>query len=155
MARRWSRAGLCWPAAVWIPPRLVSYCENLPLLWVCSCFSRMQPESLSFSYQVDHLWKTSSDFFLLFYIRLDFTTLHHSARIWLTIDFFVLEIRPSIHLSCCPYTPSMCAVVPLSNYSHIHPSVYLTVDSSIHPSIHSSILLATHEHIRPSIHSFM
>lgn len=45
MAWHQCRVCLCWPAAIWIPPRLVSYCKNLPLLWVCPCFSKKQPES--------------------------------------------------------------------------------------------------------------
>lgn len=44
MERCWSRMSLCWPCAVWIPPRFASYCErgDLPPLWICSCFSRIQ-----------------------------------------------------------------------------------------------------------------
>lgn len=109
MVQCWSWVHLCWPAAVWIPPRLLSHCENLLLLWVCSCFSRMQLKSLSFNYSVDDLWQTNSVF-----IRLDFMALHHTALMCVTFfgirdpsfyqfnHRFIMIIHPFIHPSIYP-----------------------------------------------------
>lgn len=125
MAQRWNRVHLCWPAAVWIPPRLLSYCENLPLLRLF-LFQQNAAEKFEFQllrrssvtnqqcfYQIrfHSIASFCTDMsYNFFWIRdPSFHPFNH-CFIWSSIHSFT---HPSINLSCSPYILFMHATVCL------------------------------------------